>query len=377
MDFGIRELLILIGAIFFIAIVADAVRRFLENRKKQIKLLVKPGANQNIEEDNIDWYAGELPAGGARSRSKEEKERDRERESQGRNSSSEPANERHHHKNQNIKAGSRFTEPFDILMASEKNKQTAVKTNLYEEERPEPVINIQNFSEDEDLQISIQDDDDQEENQSVDYRNQKPAYVENPSLQQKRVAEPVAERVASQSVSKNKAKNQWDLFNKDHAESDLLVTETNKHLPEEVISINVMAKGGSEINGADLLSALLAFGLRFGDMNIFHRHELSSGQGAVIFSMASALNPGTFDLESMPQMQFKGVTFFMRLSQIKKRVFVLELMLDIAKRLANQLNAELKDDTHSVLSSQTVSHYKTRIQEYERRYLGQVLRNDN
>src|SRR5690606_21647810 len=128
-----------------------------------------------------------------------------------------------------------------------------------------------------------------------------------------------------------------------------------------------IAKRGQEISGQDLLVAVQSFGLRFGDMNIFHRHEHSTGQGPVIFSMANAINPGTFDIEKLPEMHVKGVTFFMRLSEVNKRIFVLELMVDIAKRLANQLGAELKDDTHSVLSSQTVTHYKSRIQEYERR----------
>jgi cell division protein ZipA len=138
--------------------------------------------------------------------------------------------------------------------------------------------------------------------------------------------------------------------------------------------VNVIAKKGQVIDGQALLDAVQSFGLRFGDMDIFHRHENASGHGPVIFSMANAINPGTFNIDDLPDMQVRGVTFFMRLSTINKRIFVLELMVDIAKRLSNQLGAELKDDTHSVLSSQTVAHYKTRIQEYERRYLGQVLR---
>ncbi len=358
MDFGIRELLILIGAIFFIAIIADAVRRFLENRKKQLKLLVKPGANDVLgDEDDIDWFSGELPAGGARSRNKDgagEGTKESRQENNNFFSNSEQA----FNKNQTSKSASKFTEPFDILMEGSKNRQASVKT----ESLPDMADNDQGCAID-----SARDSEG-----SVDYRNPQPVYAnDNPATQKQ-----VNENSAAQASRKAKEKNQRDLF-KEPVDSELVVSESSKSLPEEIISINVMAKVNGQIEGAELLEALIAFGLRFGDMNIFHRHELSSGQGPVIFSMANALNPGTFDLEAMPQIQFKGVTFFMRLSQIKKRVFVLELMLDIAKRLANQLNAELKDDTHSVLSSQTVSHYKTRIQEYERRYLGQVLRNDN
>ena len=38
-----------------------------------------------------------------------------------------------------------------------------------------------------------------------------------------------------------------------------------------------------------LLQNILESGLRFGEMDIFHRHESMAGNGEVLFSMANAL----------------------------------------------------------------------------------------
>ena len=70
-----------------------------------------------------------------------------------------------------------------------------------------------------------------------------------------------------------------------------------KELPpvEEVLVINVVAREGDGFKGPALLQNILESGLRFGEMDIFHRHESMAGNGEVLFSMANALKPGTFD----------------------------------------------------------------------------------
>ena len=67
--------------------------------------------------------------------------------------------------------------------------------------------------------------------------------------------------------------------------------------PGEVIVINVLARNGAQFGGSDLLEAFLRNGLKFGDMNIFHRIQPASK--VVQFSVASAVEPGTFDLSAM------------------------------------------------------------------------------
>ena len=54
-------------------------------------------------------------------------------------------------------------------------------------------------------------------------------------------------------------------------------------------------------------------GLRFGEMDIFHRHESMAGNGEVLFSMANALKPGTFDLDDIEGFSTRAVSFFLSL----------------------------------------------------------------
>ena len=75
---------------------------------------------------------------------------------------------------------------------------------------------------------------------------------------------------------------------------------------QEVVVINIVAKD-QPFKGPDLLHILLACDLRFGEMNIFHRHEQSNGKGSVQFSMANSVEPGFFDLDTIDDFTTPGV----------------------------------------------------------------------
>ena len=132
----------------------------------------------------------------------------------------------------------------------------------------------------------------------------------------------------------------------------------------EVLVINVMARPGTSIQGDELLPALLGAGLRFGDMSIFHRHADRRG-GPVLFSVANALNPGTFDLNEISHFSTQGVTFFMTLPNVANNMLAFEQMLATARHVQSALDADLKDDNRSVMTAQTVEHYRQRIRDFE------------
>lgn len=78
--------------------------------------------------------------------------------------------------------------------------------------------------------------------------------------------------------------------------------------PDEVLVITVVGKE-QPLNGKQLLKLVLACEMRHGDMDLFHRFEDGIDKGAVQFSMANAVNPGTFQLETMADMETRGVSF--------------------------------------------------------------------
>jgi cell division protein ZipA len=138
---------------------------------------------------------------------------------------------------------------------------------------------------------------------------------------------------------------------------------------EEVLVINVIARDEEGFKGPALLQNILESGLRFGEMDIFHRHESMAGNGEVLFSMANALKPGTFDLDDIEGFSTRAVSFFLGLPGPRHPKQAFDVMVAAARKLAHELNGELKDDQRSVLTAQTIEHYRQRIVEYERKQL--------
>ncbi|RHW20346.1 cell division protein ZipA [Pseudomonas jilinensis] len=139
---------------------------------------------------------------------------------------------------------------------------------------------------------------------------------------------------------------------------------------EEVLVINVVSRAEEGFAGSALMQSIMESGLRFGEMDIFHRHESMSGNGDVLFSMANALKPGTFDLDELDNSHVRAVSFFMGLPGPRHPKQALDLMIAAARKLSHELGGDLKDEQRSVLTAQTIEHYRLRIAEFERKHYG-------
>ena len=140
---------------------------------------------------------------------------------------------------------------------------------------------------------------------------------------------------------------------------------------EEVLVISVICRDPAGFKGPALLQNILESGLRFGEMDIFHRHESMAGNGEVLFSMANAVKPGVFDLDDIDLFSTPAVSFFLGLPGPRHPKQAFDVMVAAARKLSQELNGELKDDQRSVLTAQTIEHYRQRIVEFERRALTQ------
>ena len=133
----------------------------------------------------------------------------------------------------------------------------------------------------------------------------------------------------------------------------------------EILAINVLARGDQRFSGADLWAAFQRNGLTFGDMNIFHR--LNPVTRTPQYSVANAIEPGTFDLSNMEAMQTPGACLFLRLPGPSEPAAVFDDMLRVARDIGRSLDGELKDENFSVLTGQTEEHYRQRIAEFSRK----------
>ncbi len=121
--------------------------------------------------------------------------------------------------------------------------------------------------------------------------------------------------------------------------------------PQRIIAVRLTGHGSATFAGEALLLALTEAGLRHGRFGIFHRHDATNDQ-VMIFSVASLVEPGIFDLDTIKTDRFPGVTFFLPLPAPRDDVAAFDDMLSTARSLAARLDGQLLDEQGSRLSIQ-------------------------
>ena len=186
-------------------------------------------------------------------------------------------------------------------------------------------------------------------------------------------AKPIAKKRTKKAVNTNQIGFDFD----DEITADLEKVEPKISEPkaepaieveQEVLILSVVMPENHMISGAALLPTLLTLGMKYGEMDIFHRHQDNAGNGKVTFSLANMMNPGTFDLDTMESFATRGVSLFMTLPNASDAFIVFEQMLNAAKQLAKEFNGQVLDDKRSVMTKQTEQHYVSRIREFDRKY---------
>ena len=136
---------------------------------------------------------------------------------------------------------------------------------------------------------------------------------------------------------------------------------------EEVLVIRVLARASGGFAGRELQEILKLCDVRFGPQRIFHRTEEEKGQGAVQFSIANTVEPGVFDPDAMDAFSTPGLSFFMQLPGPQKPLEAFDCMLETARSIAKNLDGELRDESHSVFTPQTVEHCRQRVRDFVHR----------
>jgi cell division protein ZipA len=89
------------------------------------------------------------------------------------------------------------------------------------------------------------------------------------------------------------------------------------------------------------MSALETLGLAFGRYQVYHRKH---SDGRSVFCVASLVEPGTFDLGSMPTEEFRGVSLFAVLPGPLEPMQTVETLLATARELARALSGTMQDN---------------------------------
>lgn len=130
---------------------------------------------------------------------------------------------------------------------------------------------------------------------------------------------------------------------------------------QRIVALRVMA-GEQRWPGAELITALQAEGLTFGRYSIFHRQR---DDGRCIYSVASMVEPGSFDLSTIETQSFPGISLFAVLPGPLDAPTTFDQMLAMARRLADRLSGNLQDEHGSSLTAQRVLNLREELVHFE------------
>jgi len=124
-----------------------------------------------------------------------------------------------------------------------------------------------------------------------------------------------------------------------------------------------LAIAPQRFEGAKLQESLLAESLQHGKYGIFHRLHTD---GNIVFSVASMVEPGSFELEKMSETLYPGITMFTQLPGPVPGMHALNELVACARRLQANLGGTLQDERGVPLTVHRIERMRQEVREFER-----------
>ena len=133
---------------------------------------------------------------------------------------------------------------------------------------------------------------------------------------------------------------------------------------QKIVTLRIVARNQGAMNGEELVLNLRGIGMRHGKFGIYHRCE-GADEDQVIFSAASLVEPGTFDLTTIREQEIPGISLFMVLPGPIDGAQAFDMMIAAARALTQSLDAELLDESGSTLSIQRERYLREEIIQFQ------------
>ena len=134
--------------------------------------------------------------------------------------------------------------------------------------------------------------------------------------------------------------------------------------PQKIVTLRLVGRNKRPFQGDELVLSMRGIGLRHGKFGIFHRYD-GNDESRTIFSAASLVEPGSFDLANIKDQQIPGISLFLVLPGPVDGVEAFDLMMAAARALAQTLDGELLDESGSTLSVQRERYLREEIIQYQ------------
>ena len=143
-----------------------------------------------------------------------------------------------------------------------------------------------------------------------------------------------------------------------------VIDTENAGAEQKIVTLRVVGRDKGAFPGDELVLNLRGIGMRHGQFGIFHRYD-GTDETDVVFSVASLVEPGGFDLENIKEQQIPGISIFMVLPGPMDGAKAFDLMITAARALSVSLKAELLDESGSTLSIQRERYLREEIIQYQ------------
>ncbi|MGB5628969.1 MAG: cell division protein ZipA [Woeseiaceae bacterium] len=147
-------------------------------------------------------------------------------------------------------------------------------------------------------------------------------------------------------------------------EADDPVDTPGQDVPQKIVTLRLIGRNKKPFPGDDLILSMRGIGLRHGKFGIFHRYD-GNDESRTIFSAASLVEPGSFDLANIKDQQIPGISLFLVLPGPVESVEAFDLMMAAARALAQSLDGELLDESGSSLSIQRERYLREEIIQFQ------------
>ena len=137
---------------------------------------------------------------------------------------------------------------------------------------------------------------------------------------------------------------------------------------DKIVSLYVAARAGQVLRGEDIVVAAEKTGLTFGHMNVFHRLVENHPERGPIFSMANILQPGSFDMANIRDLETPAIAFFLTLPAPLTALDAWEKLLPNVQRMAELLDGVVLDDSRNALGRQRIMHIREELRGYDRQH---------
>ncbi len=141
-------------------------------------------------------------------------------------------------------------------------------------------------------------------------------------------------------------------------------SRSTKSVPQKIVTLRLVARDGGAFRGDELVLSLRGIGMRHGKFGIFHRYDGSS-EDNTIFSAASLVEPGSFDMTNIKDQQLPGISLFLILPGPVEGAEAFDMMMTAARAVAQALNGELLDESGSTLSIQRERYMREEVIQFE------------